>query len=236
MTDQKFKIRAALLFEFKLGKTAKASYTDVCKAYGDNAICYSQCSRWFKRFQEGNEDLEDEKREGRPKEMNNEELLKVIEEDPTLTGRQIAVLFKKDHTTITRHLNLLGKKNLCGKWLPHALTSANKIARVSLSSILLRMSKNSCFWESILTADETWISFDNPHAKRQWLGANQTAVGVPKAPNHGKKMMLCLWWNSRGLVHFEVLKKGETVNANLYSDQLVRVNQALKKKGSIQPP
>ena len=40
-------------------------------------------------------------------------------------------------------------------------------------------------------------------------------------------MLLCVWWSVRGLVHFEVLEHGQTINADLYCEQLDRVNQSL---------
>ncbi|CAJ0924654.1 unnamed protein product, partial [Mesorhabditis belari] len=54
---------------------------------------------------------------------------------------------------------------------------------------------------------------------------------TPKPDIHGKKVMLCVWWNSKGLVYFEVLDSGQTVTANLYQGQLDRVDQALRRQG-----
>ena len=41
---------------------------------------------------------------------------------------------------------------------------------------------------------------------------------------------MCVWWSIRGVVHFEVLKPGQTVNADFYCEQLDRVNQSLIEK------
>jgi hypothetical protein len=43
--------------------------------------------------------------------------------------------------------------------------------------------------------------------------------------------MLCVWWNSKGLVYFEMLDPGQTVTADFYKDQLSRVDQALHRQG-----
>ena len=42
--------------------------------------------------------------------------------------------------------------------------------------------------------------------------------------------MLCVWWNSKGLVYLEVLDSGQTVTADIYKDQLNRVDQALRRQ------
>lgn len=44
---------------------------------------------------------------------------------------------------------------------------------------------------------------------------------------HGKKISLCVWWNSERLVNFKV---GQTVNANLYKVRLSRVDQSLYRQ------
>ncbi|CAJ0922776.1 unnamed protein product, partial [Mesorhabditis belari] len=44
--------------------------------------------------------------------------------------------------------------------------------------------------------------------------------------------MLCIWWNSKGLVYFEVQDSGQRVTADLYKAQLSRVNQALSRQGN----
>ena len=85
--------------------------------------------------------------------------------------------------------------------------------------------------DSILTYDEKWIMFDNTTQGSQWLDRDQAPLGVPKPHKFVKKVMLCVWWNTRGIVHYEVLESGQTVDSALYCQQLERVNQALADKG-----
>ena len=47
---------------------------------------------------------------------------------------------------------------------------------------------------------------------------------------HPRKIMLCVWWTSRQVVHYELLRMGQTVTGDLYSQQLERVQQALQQK------
>ena len=39
--------------------------------------------------------------------------------------------------------------------------------------------------------------------------------------------MLCVWWNRRGIFHFELLNRNEMVTADLYVQQLQYVHQSL---------
>ena len=42
-------------------------------------------------------------------------------------------------------------------------------------------------------------------------------------------MLLCVWWDTEGIVHWELLPEGETINADFYCDQLNRVQASLKE-------
>ncbi len=41
--------------------------------------------------------------------------------------------------------------------------------------------------------------------------------------------MLCVWWCTGGLVHYELLPEGKTVNADLYRRQLTTVMEKLRQ-------
>ena len=42
--------------------------------------------------------------------------------------------------------------------------------------------------------------------------------------------MLCVWWNQKGVIYYELLKPGETVNTERYQQQMINLNQALCEK------
>ena len=77
------------------------------------------------------------------------------------------------------------------------------------------MSKRSGFRDSIVTGDEKWIVFDNTTRKNQWLDLDEVPIGVAKQHRFVKKAMLCVWWNTRGVVHYEVLDACNNVDSTL---------------------
>ncbi|GFU75694.1 histone-lysine N-methyltransferase SETMAR [Trichonephila clavipes] len=79
-------------------------------------------------------------------------------------------------------------------------------------------------------ADEKWVLYDNPKRKRQWLCPNEPPRRTAKPGLHLKMLLLYMWWGIHGIVHIEVLKHGETVYADLYCEQLDRLNQSLIEK------
>lgn len=42
--------------------------------------------------------------------------------------------------------------------------------------------------------------------------------------------MLCVWWDQEGVIYYELLKPGETVNTQRYRQQLMTLNDALLEK------
>ena len=40
--------------------------------------------------------------------------------------------------------------------------------------------------------------------------------------------MLCVWWDQKGIVYYELLKPGETVNTARYQQQMINLAQALR--------
>jgi hypothetical protein len=69
----------------------------------------------------------------------------------------------------------LGKRKICARFVPHALTTEQKQERVVYCQDLLLMGQDERFGENIITGDETWCSAYDPANKRQsaeWVGQN----------------------------------------------------------------
>ena len=193
MTDQKFVLRACLLYDFKMKKSSLESHRNFCEAFGANVLSERTCQEWFRRFREGDESLKDKLHGFRPIVLDNAALLEIIEEDPTQTLPELAEYFECDESTISRHLSLIGKRNRCGQWVPHELSLENKAIRVLLSRILLKKATGSAFFESVLTMDEKWIYLNNTTRKRQWLSKEEKPIPTPHPDLHCKKVMLSVF-------------------------------------------
>ena len=84
--------------------------------------------------------------------------------------------------------------------------------------------------DRIVTGDEKWIVYFNIKNKRQWLDPGQTPIPTPKNKTHAKKILLCVWWDIKGIIHFELLEENQTINSGLYIEQLTRLEEALNQK------
>lgn len=58
--------RIVVKFHVKLGKTATETYNLLKEVYGNECLSRARVFEWFKRFQDGREDVQDDSRPGRP--------------------------------------------------------------------------------------------------------------------------------------------------------------------------
>ena len=80
---------------------------EINEVEGAGKISKSSAQRWFSRSESGDLDLEDKPRSGRPTKLNDEDLLQVLEDEPSSSSRELASELDVDHTTILRHLHQL---------------------------------------------------------------------------------------------------------------------------------
>ena len=88
-----------------------------------------------------------------------------------------------------------------------------------MTSLLLRK-RNDIFLINIITGDKKWAFYDNVQCKRQWIDLDESLQPTRKVLLHGRKIILCLWWDHHSIIHFEFLNHNKTLNADLYSYQL----------------
>ena len=85
-----------------------------------------------------------------------------------------------------------------------------------MSKMLLERHKKKSFLHRIVTCDEKWIHYDNPKCKKSYVKPGKPAKLTAEPNIHGAKVMLCIWWDQKGVLYYELLKPGETINAERY--------------------
>ena len=143
----KIQIRMIFSFQFKLGWKAAKTARDINDPFGPGTTNERIAQRWFKKFRNGDESLEDEDSRGQPTAVDNKHLKALIEADPCKTTREVAVEIEVDHSTVVHHLKQIGKSKRLDKWVPHELNDNQKNCRFEVSSTLLLHNKNDPFLE-----------------------------------------------------------------------------------------
>jgi histone-lysine N-methyltransferase SETMAR len=136
--------RGFLVTCFHLQKTAKQAHEELVKAYGDHALGRSQCFEWYKRFGDGDFDL-DNKARGRPqKKVQDADLERLLEEDCMQTQTELAMKLNVSQFTISTRLRAIGKIRKLGKWVtscPERKSEKNPIRQMHGAAKKLRKKK-----------------------------------------------------------------------------------------------
>ncbi|KFD56726.1 hypothetical protein M514_02403 [Trichuris suis] len=85
--DKNEHLRHVLLFLSNGGLSAVAAAEKIQAVYGEEAISDRAARKWFSRCMEGNFDLSDSARSGRPSDFDEERLNAVVHEDPRQSTR-----------------------------------------------------------------------------------------------------------------------------------------------------
>jgi len=227
---KKHHFREVLIFCFHLKKSAAEAHRMLVEAYGESAPTDKSCREWFRRFKSDDFSVDDKPRPGQPKKFEDEELQALIDEDSCQSQHELAQLLNVDRSTISVRLAAMGKIYKEGRWVPYELKERDIERRKAMSEILLARQKRKGFLHRIVTGDEKWIYFDNPKRRKSICDPGKPSTSTPKRNIHGKKVMLCIWWDQKGVVHHELLKQSQTITAEHYQQQLIRLNNALKNK------
>ena len=66
--------------------------------------------------------------------------------------------------------------------------------------------------------------------KRSWSKHDLTPQTTSKTDSHQKKIMLSVMWVWKGVVYFELFPRNQTINSNVYCQQLDKLNAAINDK------
>ncbi|EFN81552.1 Histone-lysine N-methyltransferase SETMAR, partial [Harpegnathos saltator] len=91
------------------------------EAYGETALSERSCHEWFQKFKNGEFDVEDKERSGRPKVYEDTELEALLEEDSCQTQEELALTLEVTQQAISHRLKSLGMIKKQGNWVPYEL-------------------------------------------------------------------------------------------------------------------
>ncbi|KAK6756708.1 hypothetical protein RB195_014877 [Necator americanus] len=100
--------RHLLYFAFRRGQKATEAARDICAVYGEDAITARTARNWFAKFKNGNFDLDDSLRSGRPSDFDEDSLKALLKEDGRRSSRELAEKMYCDQKAILNHLHSMG--------------------------------------------------------------------------------------------------------------------------------
>ena len=130
--------RLVTKFCFKARKSATESLQMVNSAYGDQTLSRSNVFRWYGRFRDRREDIEDDPRIGRFTECRNydnvEKISQLLLQNRHLSLRMLADEVNTGKDTVRRTVvEDLRKRKICSPFVLHSLTPEQKDRRIAAS-------------------------------------------------------------------------------------------------------
>lgn len=167
-----------------------------------------------------------------PSTVDDEAPHKVVEQQLTSSSRGLSAQLGPHFSTIDHHLHQLGFSNRHPRVIPHELSPEQCQCRLDICRKFIAGPKDDRLWKGIVTGDEKWVFFNNPYKGNQWLMPGQQSQSVVKGERFGKKVMLCVWWNYEGLLHFELSTLTSISNNYNSSMKFYRLDIPLLSTGS----
>lgn len=235
--------RAVIRYLMRKNQSGPEIFKELTNVYGDDALPFSTVKRWMAHFRAGRESFEDAKSPGAPTtvttEENVEKIKNLVMADRRLKVREIAaeVGISLDRVHLILH-EKLGLSKVCARWVPRLLTDAQKQDRAEMSLALFHRftADPADFKRRIVTGDETWVYHYDPETKQQSMQWTEVGTRPPvkaKVVKSAGKVMLTLFWDSRGWIHVDWLPPKETITGEYYANVLssLRASIVSKRRG-----
>lgn len=234
-----FEQRVNIKFCFKLKKPAKGAHEMLKSVYGDNVVTLKTVYKWYERFKNGHESVEDEQRSGRPSTSKTHEnvqnVAQIVRANRRITIRELAeelnISYGSVQSILTDNLHM---RRVSAKFVPRLLTDEQKANRVSVCTELKdRLQADPDFIAKIVTGDESWVYGYDPETKMQssqWKTPNSPRPKKARQSKSQIKTMLIVFFDSEGIVRSEFVPRGTTVNSEFYKGLLQRLRNDIRRK------
>lgn len=110
-------LRHILHFEWKSGLSPKDTTKNINRAYGERTMSLRCASSWFTRFADGDENLEDRPRQGRPVKVDYDGIIQRFKEAPMSRSGDLAKEFNTDHSVVCNILKKNGYQWKKDRWV-----------------------------------------------------------------------------------------------------------------------
>jgi len=235
----RLKQRAVIEFLTNEGCVPKEIHARLLVQFQEKTIDISNVRRWAalaKKSELSELQISDEFRSGRPKTATtNDNIAKVesmIRDDRRITQNQIAIALDISQGAVSTIIQNLGFKKVCARWILRTEEMKQKRKDACLKFLQRYRTEKDAFLNTIVTGDETWVHHYDPETKiksMEYRHPTSPRVKKFKMEKSARKIMLTVFWDSKGIVHHEYVEKGSTINSISYCDTLSKLKARIRR-------
>ena len=159
----------------------------------------------------------------------------MVRVDRRLTVRMIYEKLSIGRDTVWKILTEnLEMRKLCAKMVPRILSEYQKQRKLTVcQDITERLEVEPDLLNFVINGDKNWVFEYDPETKRQsceWKGYGSPRPVKARKSKSKVKVMLIVFFDVQGIVHFEFLPQGQTVNQTVYKEILRRLVRSVREK------
>ena len=212
------------------------------QVFGDDAMGIPQIKEWYNRFKDGCMSVESDSHFSRPSTSRNDELIYQVQtsvmQDCLVTIRElveeVGISTGSVHSILADDLAL---RRVSTKFVPKLLMMEQKQLRLEVAQdMLVSANSNPEFLNIVTTGDESWVYGYDPEAKAQSSQWKHSTSPWPKRARKVRsnvKVMLTVFFDSRGVVHHKYAPQGQNINKEYYLEVLRRLRDAVQHKRPV---
>jgi histone-lysine N-methyltransferase SETMAR len=231
--------RVCINFCVKNGIKCSKTLEMLTVAYGESTLSKKNVYKWYKLFQEGRENVNDEPRSGRPStsktDENVQEVKEIVLKNRRITIREIAddlnISFGSCQSILT---DVLGMTRVSAKFVPKLLNFDQKQRRMNIAQDMLNdVNDDPDLLKRVITGDETWVygyDIETKAQSSQWKNPGEPRPKKARQVRSNVKVLLTVFFDYHGVVHQEFLPQGRTVNKEYYLEVMRRLRESIRKK------
>ena len=215
--------------------------TDLLKeAYAGQALLRSLVFKWHRQFKEGREDAKSRRGKVTPRLVRTEENIELIRtlinDDRRKTIQELSSQSGINAFTIHSILHEDSQfSKMSAHWVSRLLNSEHKAQQIEMARDLKRrhFRQSMAFFKSVVTMDQSWVSFFTPEIKSQsmqWLPKGADPPEKAKVQNSIKKLMLIAFFDWDGMIYQHWFPEGQTINSTYYCEVIPTFSSHLHRK------
>jgi len=231
--------RVCIKFCVRLGKTGSDTFEMLKQTFGDSCMSCSRTFEWFGRFKSGRTSTANDDRSGRPSTATTpskvEQVRVAVNQDHRHTIHdlcaEVGIVYGSCQRILIEQLNM---HRIATKFVPRVLTHDQKDSQVAICQELKETVINDpTLLLNIITGDESIVYAYDPETKlqsSQWKSPGSPRPKKARMRKSKLKMMLICFFAQEGILHWEFVPPGMTVNGDFCIDVLRRLHENVRCK------